>query len=352
MSGSRPFVIPIFLVHQGCPHKCVFCNQALITAHPPQLPTRQQFHKQVAEFLRYRGTRRNRVQIAFFGGNFLGLDKVDAKRLLGWSQQWVDRRKVDGIRFSTRPDTINSATLDILKKFSVETIELGVQSMNDKVLIASARGHSAADTRKAVSLIRQCLPDCELGIQLMIGLPQDTPQQALDSARTVVSLKPDFVRIYPTLVLADSPLATLYRQNKYVPLGLDQAVELCARIFCIFKHRDINVIRMGLQATDELQRPGAILAGPFHPSFGQLVLSKICLETILATLAGPMAGQQLQRLAAHPSMVSCVRGQHNSNLSCLESLGRIFSGTIESDTSLNPDQLTINDRHVTICYKN
>ncbi len=345
MASRRPFVVPVFLAHQGCPHRCVFCNQALITAQKPRLPDAKQFHRRVSEFLKHRGPGRGPVQIAFYGGNFLGLGEAEIKHLLGLARQWIKAGKADSIRFSTRPDTITTGNLGLLEGFAVRTIELGVQSMNDTVLTASARGHDAATTRRAAALIKKMLPDCELGIQLMVGLPRDTGQSALASARAVVELAPDFVRIYPTLVLDQSPLATLYRQGKYSPLALEEAVGLCARLYCIFRQNRIKVVRMGLQATDELRQPGTIIAGPFHPAFGQLVISGVCLETVLANLDG----RPLKKLAAPPALESSLRGQHNSNLARLEKITGTPVPDIESDPGLAPDQLAVNGRPVRLC---
>ncbi len=346
MASSRPFVVPVFLSHQGCPHQCIFCNQALITAQGPQLPDENQFHDHVAQFLKHKGPHRHHVQIAFYGGNFLGLDHQQVRRLLGWAQQWIKAGKADSIRFSTRPDTITTQSLDLLEGFAVGTIELGVQSMNDSVLKAAARGHDAAATKKAASLIKNFLPDCELGIQLMIGLPKDTRQSAIATARAVVDLAPDLVRIYPTLVLAQSPLAILYRQKKYCPLALEEAVHLCARLYCIFRQQRIKIVRMGLQATAQLQQAGTIIAGPFHPAFGQLVISRVCLETVLANLQG----QPLEKLAAPPALASSLRGQHNCNLARLAEIAGNRAPAIETDPSLAPAQLAVNGRRVTLCY--
>ena len=153
------------------------------------------------------------------------------------------------------------------------------------------------------------------------------------------------MRLYPTVVLAQSPLATLFHQKKYHPLTLDEAVSLCARLYCIFKHNRIRVIRMGLQATDELQRPGAVIAGPFHPAFGHLVMSRICLETVLATVGN----QPLHKLAAPPTLISALRGQRNANLARFKSLAGNFTGDIEQNTSLAQDQLEINGKPVSLC---
>lgn len=222
--------------------------------------------------------RRRPVEIAFYGGTFLGLplDAVDG--LLAAASAFVASGWIQGIRFSTRPETITRQRLEAIRPYPVTTIELGAQSLDDEVLEQSCRGHAAEDTRNAVTRLNRS--PVAVGIQLMIGLPGDSDRTALETARETVRLRPDFVRIYPTLVFADTPLAGQYREGRYRPLSLDEAVGRAKTMLVVFLAAGIPVLRMGLQETPALAMPETVVAGPHHPAFGEWVLSA-CFRKIL-----------------------------------------------------------------------
>ena len=205
----KPFVVPVFLPHAGCPHRCVFCNQNAITRAPSGLPSESELESAIVQFLSYTLKRHSTIQIAFFSGNFLGLAPAAVEAFLRLAQRFVQYGRVDSIRFSTRPDTIDRKRLDVLAGYPVRTVELGVQSMVDDVLRRSLRGHTAAQTAAAVKLLKA--EGYAVGLQMMVGLPGDTVDRALDTAHRLVDLQPDFVRIYPTVVLKKSLLADWYR---------------------------------------------------------------------------------------------------------------------------------------------
>jgi len=246
-SRNKPFIIPIFIPHAGCPHQCAFCNQSAITSIERKIPSPEKLHKIVNDFLKYKGKDRNLVQIAFFGGNFLGLRAADIESLLHEAGKFVTAGSVNSLRFSTRPDTINNETLDILNPFPVSTIELGVQSMDDHVLAMSKRGHTSADTKKAVRLLKE--RNYEIGLQMMVGLPGDDETKAQLTGRQLADMSPDFVRIYPTVVLAGSLLAKWYQNGEYTPIPLEQCIILVKNLYLLFRENNIKVIRMGLQAS-------------------------------------------------------------------------------------------------------
>ncbi|RLB98423.1 MAG: hypothetical protein DRH76_02540, partial [Deltaproteobacteria bacterium] len=236
----RPTIVPVFLPHAGCPHRCVFCNQKTITGQAgrdssPDLPAL------VARFLREKPPSPQHVELAFYGGNFLGQPPDHVQFLLAEAQHLVRRGWIGSVRFSTRPDTIDAQRLRWIADSPVDTVELGGQSMDDAVLSAAGRGHSAQDTALAVDRLRQA--GLRVGIQTMIGLPGQDARSALVSAVRFADLKPDFVRIYPCLVLAGSPLAAAYRRGAYQPLSLEAAVATCARLWRLFARRNIPVIR-------------------------------------------------------------------------------------------------------------
>ncbi|ACL06487.1 Radical SAM domain protein [Desulfatibacillum aliphaticivorans] len=334
---KRPFVIPIFLPHAGCPHQCVFCNQRAITGAARPFSA-EDARAEVERYLSFPRKSKGPTIISFYGGNFLGISRKRIRDLLDLASQYVNQGRVDGIRFSTRPDTVSPLSLSLLEGYPVKTVELGVQSMDEEVLEASRRGHTVLEIRTAHELLRE--KGYETGLQMMIGLPGDDGAQSLASAREIAALSPDFVRIYPTVVLENSPLAEMWRSGRYEALTLDRAVDLCSKAYAIFHEANIPVVRMGLAVSDSLDEEGAVLAGPYHPAFGHLALSAWFLEKALALLkdAGLSGGPVVFRV--HPQSVSVLRGLKNSNMDALE--GRLGErpGVME-DRGLRRDQLAL-----------
>jgi histone acetyltransferase (RNA polymerase elongator complex component) len=338
-ASNRPFIIPIFLPHAGCPHRCVFCNQSLITGVSSKISSIQ-VRNSVESFLKYKSAYHDIVQIAFFGGNFLGIDTEEMVRMLAEAAAFVKTGRVNSIRFSTRPDTIDRPRLDLIKNFPVSTVELGVQSMDDRVLVNTKRGHTSADTQKAVQRLKEF--NYEIGVQIMVGLPGDGPGQLLASARRVAELKPDFIRIYPTVVVAGSPLAKLHKEGRYAPLSLKDAVAQVKELYRFFSRKNIQVIRMGLQATDDLKEGSTILAGPYHPSFGHLVYSDIFLDRAISAIRSANPKGDAVVLHVHPRSVSKMRGLKNGNIKKLRGKFYLQSIKIVADDSLKEDQLKVN----------
>ena len=280
----RPLIIPVFIPHAGCPHRCVFCNQAVLTRKQHTTLTSLSIGRQVERFLGFSHRKRPLTQIAFYGGNFLGLTQETVKDALMQASAYVKCREVDSLRFSTRPDTITEQRMSLIERFPVQTIELGVQSMDDRVLSMANRGHTAAQSAAAVSVLKAC--NYEVGLQLMVGLPGDNLEKTLISAARTAELKPDFVRIYPAVVLRDSLLAEWYAQGRYRPLSLNEAVKIVMKMHRVFDRYHIPVIRMGLQATDDLSGADAVVAGPYHPAFGHLVQSRLLYDRTMRRLEG------------------------------------------------------------------
>jgi len=279
---DRPFIIPIFIPHWGCSHQCVFCNQHAITSIETSHLSSDNLSLIIENALKNKAPKRKTVQIAFYGGNFLGLKTNYILSLLKVAASFVFAGKVDSIRFSTRPDTVNKEKLDLLGNFPVSTIELGVQSMDDGVLALANRGHTSLDTEKTFLLLKEY--KFETGLQMMVGLPGDDGTQSIETGRKLASFSPDFVRIYPTLVLADSPLAIRYQKGKFTPISLEKCVTLVKQLYHIFNDRNIRIIRMGLQASEEIDDKAKVLAGPYHPAFGHMVFSEIFLDMAIAAL--------------------------------------------------------------------
>lgn len=336
---DTPFIIPIFLPHLGCPHQCAFCNQTSITGVTPDRISRETLSLLITEFLEYKKTRRRSVQVSFYGGNFLGLKKDYIRILLDETTKFVKNKKVDSIRFSTRPDTISNKSLDIIKNYPVSTIEIGVQSMDNQVLAMAERGHTASDTEKAAALLKEKKYD--VGMQMMVGLPGDDETKTLFTARRIASLSPDFVRIYPTVVLAHSRLAVWYRNGVYRPWSLSRCVSLVKKLYLFFKNKNIPVIRMGLQASEDLAKDTTILAGPHHPAFGHMVHSEIFMDMAVSRLEAKGGSYDKIIIKVHPRSTSKMRGLKNKNVQRLKKKFQINSLEIIPDISLAQDKLSV-----------
>jgi len=334
-----PLVVPVFLPQAGCPHQCVFCNQFAITGVGSDLLRPEAAKHSIETFLKRGIHGRTCVQIAFYGGNFLGLKFDQIRGLLRMATDFVRQNRVDGIRFSTRPDTVRVDTLDAIREFPVQTVELGVQSMNDAVLAHSRRGHTSDHTRSAFGLLRS--RDYEIGAQIMAGLPADSSGKTLQSARELISLRPDFVRIYPTVVLKNSPLAEWYAAGNYQPVSLESCVTLVKKLYILFRQNRIPVIRMGLQATEDLNEEGTVIAGPYHPSFGHLVFSEAFLDAAEKCLSalGPMPDPLVIRV--HSRDISKMRGYRNRNIQMLQDRYKISALQVSASDPVEPDHLQV-----------
>ncbi len=306
-------IIPFFIPHAGCPHQCVFCNQRNITGqnNPEGISS---IPRKVREYLKAM-TFNEPVQIAFYGGSFTSLPKETQKNYLGAAWPFVRSGEIESIRLSTRPDSVIQDNLTMLRGYLVKTVELGAQSLDDHVLSRSGRGHTAADTVNAVRLLKKY--NMTVGLQLMPGLPGDSADRFLDTVDKTIALRPDFVRLYPTLVIEGTPLAELYVSGRYAPLTLDNAVAICRSALEKFERAGIDVIRVGLQSTEGLERPGTIIAGPNHPAFRQIVESAILLDRMRTIVAGSGTTCSDVTLLVNPHDISFAIGQKRSNIKAL-----------------------------------
>jgi len=338
-NAEKPFIVPVFLPHIGCPHRCVFCNQTTVTGVSHKMPSPEQVCRGIQAYLKYRGSRRTTAQISFYGGNFLGLEASEIRLLLDAASKFVAEGSVDSLRFSTRPDSISDERLDIIKDFPVQTIELGVQSMDDRVLALSNRGHTASDIGKAAGLLKK--RSYEIGLQMMVGLPGDDDENCLRTGQRIADLSPDFVRIYPTVVLPGSVLGKWYRNGTYSPLSMERCVTLVKDLYLLFRERRIPVVRMGLQASEDLEKEAEYLAGPYHPAFGHLVFSEIFLDRAVSLLASKKPPLQTVTIKVHPRNISRMRGMKNRNIETLKRKFQIRSLVIFPDPSLEEDTVEI-----------
>ena len=282
---KKQYIIPIFVPHLGCPNDCIFCNQKSISGQKEQM-TKDKAKKIIEDYLKSIKAEDAQIEIAFFGGSFTAIEKEKQEELLQVAYEYIKQGKVESIRISTRPDCIDKETLKRLKKYKVKTIELGVQSANDYILKRSNRGHTFEDVKKASKMIRW--NGFKLGHQMMVGLPESTRIDEINTAKALIKLKPKMVRIYPVLVVKNTKLEKEYEKGTYQPLSVVQAVEICKEIVRLFADKKIDIIRIGLQNTDEISEPGRkeseVVAGPYHPAFRQLVESGMWYDAIVGKI--------------------------------------------------------------------
>ena len=307
----RKSIIPVFVPHLGCPHDCVFCNQRHISGQTAR-QTAQSVTDIIKDGLKKAGDGRE-VEIAFYGGSFTAIPEREQEDLLGAAQPFLRGGSVSSIRLSTRPDCIDGETLDRLFHFGVCTIELGSQSMCDDVLELSGRGHTAEDTRLAAAAIKS--RGFSLILQMMTGLPGDTREKTMYTAKEIVSLRPDGVRIYPTVIVRDTALYEMWKNGEYPEHTVEAAVEWCADILPVFEKAGIPVIRLGLNPTEELSE-GLAAGGAYHPALGELVRSRVFLRKAEKLLE--KCGGRASVLGVEKSRVSIMTGQKRCNIIALE----------------------------------
>ena len=314
--------------HNGCPHACTFCNQRQITGQSYQ-PVPEDVVKAVQTAKESLGEKTSNAEIAFFGGSFTAIDRDYMKSLLEAAYPFVKSGEFGGIRISTRPDAIDDEVLEILRNYGVTSIELGAQSMSEKVLEMNRRGHTPEDVVKAAELIRK--NGFSLGLQMMTGMYGSTPETDVETARKLAALKPDTVRIYPTIVLKGTELYELYEKGEYQPETLEEAVPLCAGLLSIFEKSGISVIRLGLHDSGSLRDNMA--AGAYHPAFRELCESEIMYANTLEVLKNARITSGVVEFYVSPVSVSRFIGQKRANLERLRELG--FTAIVRQDSRLS-----------------
>jgi histone acetyltransferase (RNA polymerase elongator complex component) len=306
--AKRPLIIPVFLPYLGCRECCLFCNQKVAAQqiHPPS--SVQEFIQ--SSLIKFPSDKNNgERQVAFYGGSFTAIHRDEQIRYLKEVRPFLLSGMIDSLRISTRPDALDEDTLSLLKEHGVKTVEIGAQSMIDEVLSLSQRGHRAEDTFAATQRLKQS--GFEVGLQLMIGLPGDTFGRFLQTLDRVIDLKPDFVRIHPTLVLKGAPLEFLWKDKEYFPLSLKEAIDWLKAGVLRLERASIPVARIGLQPTKDLEEH--LIAGPYHPALRQLVDSSIFFDMARYLLENYANGSEAIFLC-HPKEVSNLQGQRNENI--------------------------------------
>ncbi len=318
---KQKYIIPIFVPHLGCPNDCIFCNQKSISGQKKEM-TKEEVKKIIEEFLKEIEDKEGDKEIAFFGGSFTAIEEKKQEELLSVAYEYIQKGEVNSIRISTRPDCINRTILKRLKQYRVKTIELGVQSANDYILKRAGRGHTFEDVKKASKLIRRY--GFTLGHQMMIGLPESTRIDDINTARQLIKLRPKMVRIYPVLVIKGTKLEKELNEGKYQPLTVVQAVETCKELVRMFDRKNIDIIRVGLQNTDEISDPNyeksEVVAGPFHPAFRQLVESSMWYDAILNKIKKLNAKVKEVEVTINPIDVNNVIGHKKENVQKLKDI--------------------------------
>ena len=207
----RHYNIPVFISHFGCPNACVFCNQKKINGRETDVSLDDL--KNIIDNYLETLPKNSIKQVAFFGGTFTGISMNLQKEYLEVVKDYIDSGDVEGVRISTRPECIDDEILTQLKEYGVKTIELGVQSLDDKVLQSTGRHYTYEVVKKSCDLIKSY--GFELGVQLMIGLPNATAESDFLSAKKSLELQPDIARIYPTLVIKGTELELMYKRGFY-----------------------------------------------------------------------------------------------------------------------------------------
>lgn len=333
---KKEYIIPIFVPHLGCPHACIFCNQRKISGEQKDVRA-EDVRKTIEYYLDNFKDDNKLVEVAFFGGSFTAIDIDLQKELLEAANEYIQKGLVNGIRISTRPDAINKEILKMLKKYNVKTIELGVQSANNYILQKAERGHTFEDVKKASKLINRF--GFILGHQMMIGLPESTSLDEINTAKTLIKLKPKIVRIYPVLVIKGTKLEEEYNNGNYEPLSVVQAVERSKEVAHLFNKKKIKVIRIGLQNTDEICEPGnktsQVVAGPYHPAFRQLVEAGMWYDVIVTKIKKFNTKVKQVQIRANPEDINNIIGHKKENVEKLKEIYEVDAIITADETIRN-----------------
>lgn len=336
---GHPLIIPIFIMNSGCAHRCIFCNQRITAGNYPPVISKDYFDAEVESYLNRNKDKSRKVEIAFYGGNFTGVNPDYQNDLLCWAQAFIQTGRVNSIRISTRPDYISEDKLQFLKKYGVDTVEIGAQSFVNDVLRQARRGHNAEDIRKAMTVLKK--NGFKSGLHLMAGLPRETLKDFLYSIDQTIAVNPDTVRIHPVLVFKETELAERFEKGGYRPLDLIEAVEWCRLAWVKLALAGVPVIRMGLQTTPEMEKEGAVVAGPAHPAFGNLVLSSVFYHQSIQLLKQVSGDVKEMIFSVASRDVSIFRGVKNTNVKAIKRLYPHVKLIVRSDTDQPRGELKV-----------
>jgi histone acetyltransferase (RNA polymerase elongator complex component) len=321
MSPKR-YIVPLFVPHAGCENTCVFCDQRQVTGKitPAAKEDVQKAISRAVSII----DKNQPAEIAFFGGSFTAIPITQQQELLEAAQPFLGLNSDNSIRVSTRPDCVGGRTVVFLKKYGVKTVELGAQSMCDDVLIAAKRGHTSKDVENAAETIKNA--GLELVLQMMTGLPGDTPEKSLETAKKIIALKPNAVRIYPTVIVRGTKLHEMWGKGEYKEHSLEEATALCSEIVPLFWQAEIPIIRLGLNPTKEFDEGFAAVAGAYHPAFGELVYSNIYYKRATALFSEKnIAPQSDIVIAVSKGRTSMMTGYCRENIKSLRKMFQLRS---------------------------
>lgn len=321
----RHINVALFVPHEGCPNQCSFCNQRAISGQRTQVKS-EDVDSAVSIALENPDCKGG--EIAFFGGSFTAIDRQTMVSLLSSAYRYVDNGNFRGIRVSTRPDAVDEEICLLLKSYGVTAVELGAQSLDDNVLMLNKRGHTADDVLRATRLLKS--HGFETGLQMMTGLYGSTDADSVQTAEKIIELKPDTVRIYPTVVLENTHLCELYRKGEYIPQDVEGAAKLCATLLEMFEESGIKVIRTGLHSGGDVE--GEFVAGAYHPAFKEICESKIYLKKALSFIEENQIPEGKIEIRVSTKAVSQMTGQKKANIIRLRELG--YDAKITTDDSL------------------
>ncbi len=327
--------IAFFIPHIGCPNKCSFCNQHTISGKTENPKAEDILSVLSGVTERMSQEEAQKSEIAFFGGSFTAIEREYMIELLKAAALFVGAGKISGIRISTRPDAIDDEVLYTLKKYNVTSIELGAQSMRDEVLLKNMRGHTAEDVVRASKLIKK--HGFSLGLQMMTGLYCDDDAGAIETAKRIIDLQPDTVRIYPTVVLEGTYLGELFKAGKYSVPSLDETVSLCAKLLDMFEEKGIKVIRVGLHDQPEIKKN--FLAGAYHPALGELISGERFYKKTLSIFKEKKIKKGKAIVAVNPASLSQMIGQKKKNILRFQNDG--YDVTVKGDKSLDISEIKL-----------
>ena len=337
------YIIPIFVPQEGCPHNCVFCNQDRITGVKDDF-TAQTVRETIHSYLETIKNKEATIEVSFFGGTFTGIREEKQKAFLEVAKEFKEKKLIDKIRLSTRPDYISDYILTYLTEYKVDIIELGVQSLDDEVLKKSGRGHSVSDVRKASKLIKKY--GFILGHQIMPGLPGDTFEKDIKTTEMSLEMKPDICRIYPSLVIKDTPMERMYMNKDYVPYSLEEAVKISKIMYHMYITNEVNVIRIGLQPTETINEGADIVAGPFHPSFRELVEGSLLVDRILEA----MQNEKSAVIQINPRDLSKLYANKKIYFNKLKESGKTVSVKQNEELNRGCIKLSLKEKFLDITY--
>ncbi len=329
--------IPIFIPHLGCPNQCIFCNQRFISGHVDF--SEDDVDRQILEVLSTAGDKK--PEIAFFGGSFTGIDRALMVRLLDLAQGYVNSGRVCAIRMSTRPDYIDEEIISILKKYTISCVELGIQSVNDRILSYLKRGHTVADTENAIMLLKK--HNIPFIGQMMVGLPLATLDDEIACAKFICAHGAVGSRIYPTIVFKQTELEKITALNEYIPLSCDDAVERSAKVLDIFVKSNVPCIRIGLCESESLHSDDTFVAGPNHPSLGELIKSRVYFNKICDILDKNTFSRNII-IFCPEGAVSQVIGNGKANITKIKESYGFKSIKVQEDTALNTYDIKIKSK--------